>query len=202
MNKDTEKLYLTKEEFLENPIIREVDKDNNIKDKRIRFTKDENPRENKVKEEITIKKAFFPKELAAGFWIRFFAFTFDSLIAGAIVKIILGFANLDLSPKSTALITSIIISLYFTITNLINNGQSLGKMLFGLRVVRLDGKKLDFTTIFIREFVGRFIHSYSILSLLYVITAFTEYKQNLSDLFADTSVIQISKEEIYEGLIN
>lgn len=200
MNKDTEKLYLSKEEFLESPVIRIIDEDGIVKNKRIKFKSTEN-KARKEKKDPGVK-AYFPKELAAGFWIRFFAFFFDSIIAGALVKIILGFANLNLTPTSTALLSSLIISSYFTITSLINNGQTLGKMLFGLRVVRLDGKKLDFFTIFTREFVGRFIHSYSILSLLYVMTAFTEYKQNLSDLFADTSVIQISKEEIYKGVLN
>ena len=32
--------------------------------------------------------------------------------------------------------------------------------MFSLKVVKLDGSKLDLTTVIMREFVGRFIHTY------------------------------------------
>lgn len=147
------------------------------------------------------EKEIYPKELFAGFFIRMFSFFVDSIIAGGIVKILLdSFLNLTeiyASPKIYGLLSTFIVLLYFTISTYVTNGQTIGKAIFSLRVVRLDGEKLDLVTVIIREFFGRFIHTYGILFLLYLLTAFTEKKQNLSDLFADTSVINLSKEEAY-----
>lgn len=148
-----------------------------------------------------IEKEIYPKELYAGFFIRMFSFLVDGIIANVFVKILLGgFLNLTgiyISPKVYWVLSTFITLLYFTIGTYVTNGQTIGKAIFSLRVVKLDGEKLDLITVIIREFFGRFIHTYGILSLLYLLTAFTEKKQNLSDLFADTSVINISKEEAY-----
>ena len=195
------KLYLTKDEFLQDPLIHEVSNDGRIKRIKIKSSNSKTShafRENIKKEE----NASFPKELTAGFWIRFLAFCFDSIIASCLGKIFidgpLNLLNISLDSKYYLLLLTLVTILYFSISNLATGGQSLGKMVFGLKVVRMDGKPLDFFTIFIREFVGRFIHSFSFLNLLYVITGFTKYKQNLSDFFADTTVVDESKVEIYQ----
>lgn len=110
---------------------------------------------------------------------------------------ILAITGINPSLKIYGILSTLIFLSYFTISTYLTDGQSLGKMMFSLKVVKLDGSKLDLTTVIMREFVGRFIHTYGILAILYILTAFTEKKQNLSDLFADTSVISLSKENAY-----
>lgn len=148
-----------------------------------------------------IENEYYPRVFYAGFFIRFFSFLVDSLIAGLIVKIlldsILAITGINPSLKIYGILSTLIFLSYFTISTYLIDGQSLGKMMFSLKVVKLDGSKLDLTTVIMREFVGRFIHTYGILAILYILTAFTEKKQNLSDLFADTSVISLSKENAY-----
>lgn len=136
-----------------------------------------------------------------GFFIRFFSFLIDIIIASAISSIILGLlSNSGLRSDMTVFIVleTIIPLLYFTLTTYFLDGQTIGKMIFNLKVVNLKDEKLDFLTVFIREFVGRYIHTFGILPILYILTAFTEKKQNLSDMLADTSVVDLGKVESFE----
>lgn len=146
-------------------------------------------------------KDYYPKAFYAGFWKRFIAFMIDSIIASFLSKILVDGAyaigGFQTEDKIYTIATTIVFLLYFFIMTLVTNGQTLGKMIMRLRVVRIDGEKLDFMTTLTREVAGRYIHTIGILSLLYIITAFTERKQNLSDMFADTSVIDLSKQETY-----
>lgn len=147
-------------------------------------------------------KDVYPLELYAGFFRRFFAFLLDALIGGALGKIVIDtifvIFRIDSSLVVYGLLKTLITLLYFTLSTYLNDGQTLGKMIFGLRVVSLDGNKLTLPQVLTREFFGRFIHTYGILIVLYILTAFTERKQNLSDLLADTSVIDLSKEKAYK----
>lgn len=193
-----EKLYLTEEECLQNDTIYTVD--NNGEKKYIRLRKKNDSNQSKIEDEEV--QAVFPSELTAGFWLRFFSFILDSIIAAALGHIIvdstLNLLGASLGQEVYSLLKLAVYLLYFTISNLVTGGQTLAKVIFGLRVVRMDGKDLDFTTVFIREFAGRLIHKFSFLFVLYLITTFTDYNQNLSDLFADTTVIDLSKLKVYE----
>lgn len=164
-------------------------KERNYKSERRRYSEEE------------AKYEYYPRELFAGFWHRFFAFLVDASIAKAIVSIVLGilvgFTGFETSEKIYRLLSTLITLLYFTLSTYFTGGQTLGKMIFALKVVRLDGGKLDFVTVFIREFIGRYIHTYGILAILYILVGLTEKKQSLSDLFADTSVISLAKENAY-----
>ena len=132
--------------------------------------------------------------LYAGFWTRFWAYLLDLIVIGSINRMIINplFRALDVplmedgvfSPMAIA--TAIVFYLYFVLMTKFL-GQTLGKMVFGLKVVELDGKGLTWGTVIFREWVGRFI-SATIL-ILYVVVAFTKKKQGLHDLFADTTVI-------------
>ena len=145
-------------------------------------------------------KDFYPRELYAGFFRRFFAFVFDGIIgsacAGIIVNLIFNLFGLKSQGLYTGLSTFFFL-LYFTLTTYFTGGQSLGKMVFNLKVVSLDGNDLTLSQVVTREFFGRFIHTYSFLFMLYVLVAFTERKQSLSDIFADTTVLDLSKEKAY-----
>lgn len=130
----------------------------------------------------------------AGFWMRFWAFLLDLLVIGSINRIIVYpiFRAIDLplnepsmfAPVSIA--TAVIFYGYFVLMTKFF-GQTLGKMVFGLKVISLKEEKLNWSTIMFREWIGRFI-SGTIL-ILYVVTAFLPKKQAIHDLFADTTVI-------------
>jgi uncharacterized RDD family membrane protein YckC len=85
-----------------------------------------------------------------------------------------------------AIVTAIIFYGYFVLMTKIF-GQTIGKMVFGLKVVTLDGKPLSWSTILFREWIGRFISVTIIIG--YIIVAFLPKKQGIHDLFVDTTVI-------------
>ncbi|MBT2643974.1 RDD family protein [Bacillus sp. ISL-41] len=132
--------------------------------------------------------------LYAGFWTRFWAYLLDLIVIGSINRMIINpvFRALDVSLiedgifSPMAIATAIVFYLYFVLMTKFS-GQTLGKMVFGLKVVELDGKGLSWGTVIFREWIGRFISA--TIMILYVVVAFTKKKQGLHDLFADTTVI-------------
>jgi uncharacterized RDD family membrane protein YckC len=69
-------------------------------------------------------------------------------------------------------------------------GQTIGKMVMGLRVVSATNNQLSWSQIVFREGVGRFLQqAFFFLYTIYVMVAFTNKKQGLHDKIADTHVI-------------
>lgn len=129
--------------------------------------------------------------VAAGFWIRTVAFLIDAVVASA-------FAGIFASPMNALLLTEgsmaakavngFFFYLYFVLSTYFTNGQSLGKMITGIRVIHPEEDRLSWTTVVIREGFCRFIQTTFVL--LYVITAFSERKRNLGDFLSDTYVVK------------
>ena len=136
----------------------------------------------------------------AGFWLRFWAFLLDSLVISAIVGITVRplFALMDWDVTGGTwyapftLISGAIFYTYFVFMTKFFK-QTLGKMVFGLRVEKDNGEPLDWLTVLFREGVGRYING-CLLHFPYVIVAFTPKNKSLADYFSDTVVVH---ENIY-----
>lgn len=92
----------------------------------------------------------------ASFGLRAFAFIVDMLVIGAINKILINVLGIDLDYEiygieMAEILRWIVTILYFAIISLVTKGQSLGKMIVGIRVVSLTSDKLDLGQILIRE---------------------------------------------------
>lgn len=130
----------------------------------------------------------------AGFWMRFWAYLLDLLVVGSIERLLVKplFRVLDIplaefnmfAPISIA--SAVVFYVYFVLMTKYF-GQTLGKMVFGLKVVDLNQQTLTWGTILFREWIGRFISATLIVG--YIIVAFLPKKQGLHDLFTDTTVI-------------
>lgn len=150
------------------------------------------------------------KNKAAGFWMRFWAFTIDTLIVSAIIGILINpiFYLMDWSLNGSAwyapivIISGFIYYLYFVIfTKLF--AQTLGKMILGLRVQKDNGEPLDWGTVIFRECIGRFI-SNTFLQLPYLIVIFAPQHKGVHDFIADTSVIHekvFLKEKVIDNTV-
>ncbi|WP_417899321.1 RDD family protein [Bacillus haimaensis] len=134
----------------------------------------------------------------AGFWMRLWAFLLDGIIIWSIGSIlifplfrVLGFSTGESSMFSPATIaTTIVFYAYFILMTKYFK-QTLGKMVFGLRVVDLAEERLSWKTVLFREGIGRYIAGVfaPITFIVYLVAAFTRKKQGVHDLFADTSVV-------------
>jgi len=132
--------------------------------------------------------------LYAGFWMRFWAYLLDLIVIGSVNRMIINpvFRAMDVSLiedgiiSPIAIATAVVFYLYFVLMTKYY-GQTLGKMVFGLKVVELSGNRLSWGTVIFREWIGRFISA--TLMILYLIVAFSKKKQGLHDMFADTTVI-------------
>lgn len=134
----------------------------------------------------------------AGFWMRFWAFLLDLIVVGSIERLLINpiFRALDISlsefnmfaPISIA--SAVIFYLYFVLMTKYFK-QTLGKMVFGLKVVDLKHDEISWGTIIFREWIGRFISATVIIG--YLIVAFLPKKQGLHDIFTDTTVIHVEK---------
>ncbi|MBD1380127.1 RDD family protein [Metabacillus arenae] len=145
-----------------------------------------------------------PKDLIekanGGFWIRFWAYLLDLAVVASINSIVVvplfTLAGLETNGSSMfspiSILKAMIFFLYFVLMTKYLN-QTLGKMIFGLRVISLKENnegKLPWSTVIFREFIGRYVSK--TIWIGYVIVAFTNKKQGLHDIFADTTVIHES----------
>ncbi len=137
----------------------------------------------------------------AGFWMRFWAYLLDLLVIASINGMFIRpiFRAADLSLTTTGVFTPINIAcaiVFYSYFVLMTKkfGQTLGKMVFGLKVVSLDEEQLSWGKIIFREWIGRYISATFIF--LYVIAAFTPKKQAIHDFIADTTVVHEQRQTV------
>jgi uncharacterized RDD family membrane protein YckC len=146
-------------------------------------------------QERTVAEFVTYSQKEAGFWMRFWAFLIDTLIVSAIIGICINpiFYLFDWDLGSTnwyapiVIISGIIYYTYFILMTKIF-AQTVGKMIFGLKVRTDSGAPLDWMTVIFREGVGRFI-SNTFMKLPYLIVAVTPQHKALHDYAADTIVV-------------
>lgn len=143
----------------------------------------------------------YPDFLIASLGKRLVAFIIDLILISSITKfftrmIMAMGAERSSDFLSPYMLTVIIIYLgYFTITSIITNGQSLGKMVMGIQIVKEYGN-LTALDILTREFFVNFI-LYN-FKIFYIVPLFNKKNKALADFFTDTIVIDLIKLEEYE----
>ncbi|MGY3777772.1 RDD family protein [Isobaculum melis] len=155
-------------------------------------------------EQVQEPAAVYPNVVYAGFWMRMFAYLVDILMVSSFHRIVVNqlkeAANVSLliGPFSLSqYIQVLVFVLYFVLFTKINNGQTIGKMIFDLRVVSLTGGKLTWGAIFLREGLGRYCQK--ILLPLYLMVGLTPKKQHLVDMVSKTSVVSGSLVKAYQA---
>lgn len=137
----------------------------------------------------------------AGFWRRFAAVIIDGIllnIATMIIGLIVGIGPgtlyarnvVDLSRPRVAvfsLITVVVAWLYYTLLESSSGQATLGKMALGISVTDMSGNRISFG-----RANGRYwgkILSAMIFMVGYLMAAFTQRKQALHDILAETLVV-------------
>lgn len=137
----------------------------------------------------------------AGFWMRFWAYLLDLLMIFSLNAMIIKplFRGLGISLSDAGvfsaygIVSGIVFYAYFILMTKFFQ-QTVGKMVFGLKVIPLKQEPPSWGTIIFREGIGRYISATIIV--LYAVVAFTPKKQGLHDLFADTSVIHEQRNNV------
>jgi uncharacterized RDD family membrane protein YckC len=152
---------------------------------------------------------FIMQDIYGGFWRRMTAFFIDKIILffTSLFILFVGILALGMSflshyrefvPEKLAGVTISFICVYILMDVFISmlyftyfhgaTGQTLGKMLFGLRVVQTTGEKMTFGIGFLR-WVG-YIISGLIFNLGFIWAAFDRRKQGWHDKIAGTFVVR------------
>ena len=136
----------------------------------------------------------------AGFWMRLWAYLIDVIVIFSIsglftspLSFLDSFSNYSLLGfwTASALISGLIYYSYFLIMTKLT-GQTLGKMIFNLKVISENTEKLTWFDLIFREVVGRFIYNtLFIIKLVYLVIAFTPKKQGIHDMIGKTIVIHL-----------
>ena len=133
--------------------------------------------------------------LYVGFWMRFWGYLLDLIVIGSLNRMLIGpiMAYFDLSMikigfiSLSTILSAIVMYIYLVIMTK-KYGQTLGKMILGIKVAGKDGEPLSWSTVIFREVIGKFI-SKTVLFIGFITVAFTEKKQGWHDMIADTVVI-------------
>lgn len=88
-----------------------------------------------------------------------------------------------------------ILLLYSLVFEYFNNGQSFGKLILKLRVIRIDGEKAGFTD-YLMRWIFRILDIYGSLGGVAILSIVSSRSsQRIGDLLANTVVVNISKSE-------
>lgn len=131
-----------------------------------------------------------PRQLQyAGFWLRFLALVIDSLIF-LLAGVILGFFVGKIAGSAKILDIPLFIAswLYSALMESSPRQATIGKIVLGISVTNLSGNRISFGRATGRYFAK--IISGIILSIGYIMAAFTAKKQALHDIIASTVVIK------------
>ncbi|WP_036687735.1 RDD family protein [Paucisalibacillus globulus] len=146
---------------------------------------------------IYANEARVSEQRYAGFWMRLWAFLIDLIVISSLNGILLSpfkFVNEGIAISVgiwtvPGIVSAIVFYAYFVLMTKFF-GQTVGKMILGIKVVRENEEPLRWSDVLFRELVGRFIYrAFWFLMVLYIIVGFMDEKQGLHDMIADTRVI-------------
>ena len=144
--------------------------------------------------EAAAEPAGQPPVRFAGFFRRFFALFVDYLIVGIFADILSWSYHIGAGVRSSTIdfgisftVTFLLFAVYFTVLTG-DSGQTFGKRILGIRVVRVDGGPVSYGQAFLR-FIG-YIPSFWFFSLGFIWAAFDARKQAWHDKIAGTLVVR------------
>lgn len=139
----------------------------------------------------------------AGFWIRWAAYFVDILIS--LLPILILASVIQFAFGNPSNFREVSEGFYFNIAELLMAclyyvgmtykwGATLGKKIFGLEVRSSKTERLGFWQTVVREIPGKIV-SYLILYIGFFMAGFTQKKQALHDMMADTVVVYKNPEK-------
>ncbi len=135
----------------------------------------------------------------AGFWRRFAAFFIDAIILSMVIRILFPFQGLNFWNIQNAWyfvpliaisnLVSMLITVAYSVIFWAWRGQTLGKMVMNIKVLRGDGSNITIGYALLR-FLG-YIVCFLMLGIGFLWIAFDSRKQGIHDKIADTVVVKL-----------
>jgi uncharacterized RDD family membrane protein YckC len=141
-----------------------------------------------------------PEELAleyAGFWIRLGAGVIDLLIIAFVYYVTYRITSGILPPLLDRIIMitfAIVLSCVYDMVFWVWRGQTPGKMIAGIKIIRTDSSPLTFPHALFRYF--GYMVSCVIAFIGFILIAFDSHKQGLHDRMADTYVVKLPVRQV------
>ena len=149
---------------------------------------------------------------------RLLAWLVDAIIIGVVIVVVLLCTSLtaifNLIKEGTSLnitlyslieliqvglVIEILFILYYISFPVRNHGQTIGKKMLKIRVVKDDGTDVDFSTLFMRQAIAEQLLGALTFGSTFVVNAlvalFRKDKKSISDVFANTKVVFVEEEE-------
>lgn len=131
---------------------------------------------------------------SVGFWKRLFAGVLDGIIVSAPLAIIFGVITGDWENENFSTLFNF---LYMVIVPILWYGYTVGKRIMGIRIVRMDGKKLGIGTMLLRYLVAALVYAIT-LGIGFIVSAFMvgirKDHRSIHDFIAGTYVHQMNHE--------
>lgn len=135
-----------------------------------------------------------------GFWIRAVASIIDSIVLTIIIIFLAGFSLVIFGAALgegagigmfflVLILASLATILYKPLMEASDYQGTLGKYALGLKVVDQKGQKIKMTSSFVRTILWIIGSQFFLLFLGLIMVGFTEYKQGLHDILANTYVV-------------
>tara|TARA_B100001094_G_scaffold138611_1_gene134163 strand:+ start:194 stop:679 length:486 start_codon:yes stop_codon:yes gene_type:complete len=135
-----------------------------------------------------------------GFWIRAVASIIDSIVLTIIIIFLAGFSLVLFGAALgegagigmfflVLILASLATILYKPLMEASDYQGTLGKYALGLKVVDQKGQKIKMTSSFVRTILWIIGSQFFLLFLGLIMVGFTEYKQGLHDILANTYVV-------------
>ena len=131
----------------------------------------------------------------ASAWLRLAAWIVDGFVCGAVALVgvnVFGSGSLARGIEGPGFLYFVLILAYpaLILWMVANRGQSPGKIVVGIKIVRRDGRTIGFGLAILREWIGKFI-SGVILYLGFIWILFDAKRQGWHDKLADTVVVKV-----------
>ena len=135
-----------------------------------------------------------------GFWIRLVASLMDGIVLAIIIVFLFGFSLVIFGAALgegagigmfflVLILASLATILYKPLMEASDYQGTLGKYALGLKVVDQKGHKIKMTSSFVRTILWIIGSQFFLLCLGLIMVGFTEYKQGLHDILANTYVV-------------
>lgn len=105
---------------------------------------------------------------SVGFWKRLFSGVLDGIIVSAPLAIIFRVITGDWENENFSTLFNF---LYMVIVPILWYGYTVGKRIMGIRIVRMDGKKLGIGTMLLRYLVAALVYAIT-LGIGFIVSAF------------------------------